>query len=179
MFTIGRRGDISNLLVGQDSLSGRGIRLVRTDRGGDITFHGPGQIIAYPIIDLKNRGRDLHRFLRDLERAAIDLLDDYLVEAGRVAGRTGVWVDGAKVASIGIGSSNWVTYHGLSINVSCDLGFFEMIQPCGIEGARATSIENILHRCVSMEDARGRLVCLLSKIFCLEVSSYESCTAMA
>ena len=165
IFTIGRAGEIENVLVSDDLLFSSGLKVLQVDRGGDITFHGPGQLVAYPIIDLKDSGRDLHSYLRDLEEAAIRFLDDYGVDAGRIQEKTGVWVSGKKIASIGIGASNWVTFHGMSININCDLKFFAMINPCGMHDIEMTSLERIKGQEIRMMDAKKSIVKHFKGIF--------------
>ena len=153
VFTLGAGADVENVLASSADLAARGATLVQTDRGGDVTFHGPGQIVAYPILDLNRLHapggeplRDLHRYLRALEDAVVDTCASVGVAAGRVAGRTGVWVGpdarGAerKVCAMGIRCSRWVTMHGLALNVTTDLGWFDLIVPCGIADRGVTSL---------------------------------------
>ena len=161
IFTIGRAGRIENLLERRERLSEKGIKVLRVDRGGDITFHGPGQLVVYPIIDLKKRGSDLHQYLRDLEEFIIELLKEYSVRGQRLAGRTGVWVADKKIASIGIAASNWVTFHGFSLNVNTEMGFFSMINPCGMKDLEMTSLARILGRDIGISGVKekiGRLI---------------------
>ncbi len=153
VFTLGKSGDAANLLASGDDLAARGATFVETDRGGDITFHGPGQVVAYPILDLDRLSnaegepmRDLHRFLREMEEAVIRTCADWGVRADRVPGRTGVWVgpdargDERKVCAMGVRCSRWVTMHGLALNVATDLGWFDLIVPCGIDDRGVTSL---------------------------------------
>jgi lipoyl(octanoyl) transferase len=135
VFTLGRGADERNLLS-----PSRGVRVYRVSRGGQITYHGPGQLVTYPILKLEGAARDVHGYLRKLEQAAIDALSRCGIAAERVQGLTGVWVDGCKIASIGVGIRRWVTCHGLALNVSTDLGYFERIVPCAIPGCVMTSI---------------------------------------
>lgn len=165
VFTLGRRGSKNNLLVSEESLREKGIMVLRVDRGGDITFHGQGQLIVYPIIDLKHRVMDMHLYLRDLEELALGVLKEYGISAWRCAGRTGVWASGGKIASIGIAATDWVTYHGLSINVDVHLGFFAMINPCGMRSAAATSMEKVSGRDIVMDDVKGFCVRHAKNIF--------------
>ena len=144
VITLGRAGSAAHLLGSPADLSARGVEVVETDRGGDITFHGPGQVVGYAIVDLEPRGRDLHRYLRDLEWVVIEALAELGIRAGRAAGLTGVWVGHAKVAAIGIRVSRWVTHHGFALNVDTDLSYFDLIVPCGIPDRRVTSVEAIL-----------------------------------
>jgi lipoate-protein ligase B len=151
VITLGRAGSTDHLLGGEEELEDRGVELVASDRGGDITFHGPGQIVGYAIVDLNARGRDLHRYLRDLEAVVIRALSEFGIRAGRTAGLTGVWVGDAKVAAIGIRVSRWVTYHGFALNVDTDLSYFDLIVPCGLADRRVTSMEALLGRSVGRE----------------------------
>ena len=139
-FTIGRKGDKEHLLINEKYLSDRGIHFEEISRGGDITFHGPGQLVGYPIIDLNARGKDVHKYLRGLEEFIVSVLEDFGIEANRIEGLTGVWVKGHKIASIGVGVKRWITYHGFALNVNTDLSYFDMIVPCGIPDVTMTSI---------------------------------------
>lgn len=141
--TAGRNARAESLIVSEQVLEARGVDLVRTDRGGDATYHGPGQLIAYPVIDLKELHNDIHRFLREIEEGIIRTVAHWGIEAGRIEGKTGVWVGPEKLASIGLKASHWVTMHGLALNVSTDLGGFDLIVPCGIAGCRMTSMERL------------------------------------
>jgi lipoate-protein ligase B len=159
VITLGRSGATAHLLGSEAELERRGVAFVETDRGGDITFHGPGQIVGYAIVDLAARGRDLHRYLRDLESVLIRALAEFRIAAGRVEGLTGVWVGDAKVAAIGIRVSRWVTHHGFALNVDTDLSYFDLIVPCGIADRRVTSMKALLGRAVdrdAVEDALSR-----------------------
>jgi len=138
VITYGRRADVANILVGPSDLSARGIRVHFADRGGDVTYHGPGQVVIYPIIDLRRRTRDLHFYLRQLEFCVINALRErYGLNAYAKQGLTGVWVGPYKIASIGIGVKNWVTYHGVGVNVATDMEAFETIRACGGDGKMA------------------------------------------
>lgn len=139
-FTIGRKGDKQHLLINEKYLSERGIHFQEISRGGDITFHGPGQLVGYPIVDLNNKGRDVHKYLRGLEETLVSVLKDFQIESNRIEGLTGVWVDGQKIASIGVGVKRWITYHGFALNVNTDLSYFDLIVPCGIPDVAMTSI---------------------------------------
>ena len=140
--TIGRNGKRSNLLISDSYLKEQNIEFFEINRGGDITFHGPGQIVCYPIIDLSNHTKDVHKYLRDLEGIIIDTLSEYDIVGRRVEGLTGVWVKRSKIASIGVGIKRWVTYHGLAITVNTDLNFFDLIIPCGINEVQMTSVKS-------------------------------------
>jgi lipoate-protein ligase B len=171
VFTIGRTGKRENLLVSEGDLSKMGISLLCADRGGDITFHGPGQLVIYPIFDLKRRKTDLHRYLRDLETVCIDFLRQYSIQGGRVVGRTGVWIHDKKVCSIGIGASDWVTYHGMAVNINVDLRFFRMINPCGMKDAEVTSMNRVLSHDIRMGQAKERMLAALESVFNIKESA--------
>jgi lipoate-protein ligase B len=173
VFTIGRTGDEENVLVPGDILTSSGLKVLRVDRGGDITFHGPGQLIAYPIIDLKFAGKDLHSYLRDLEDVAMRFLNDYSVHGERIDKKTGVWVQDKKIASVGVGASNWVTFHGLSVNVNCDLEFFSMINPCGMPDIEITSLERIKGQKIDLDEAKRRILAHLKEVFSLKDDKYN------
>lgn len=140
VLTVGRGAQPGGLKAEPATLARRGVEVFQSARGGDITWHGPGQLVGYPIVHLDTQGRDLHRFLRALEQALIDVLAGFGVAGERVAGRTGVWVGGAKIASIGIAVRSWVAYHGFALNVNPDLSFFDLIHPCGLRGIEMTSL---------------------------------------
>lgn len=158
VFTIGRSGSIDNLIKKDPD-----VKVIRVDRGGDITFHGPGQILAYPIFDLKALGLDLHAYMRLLESVGITFLNEYGIAAGREKGRTGIWVGDKKIASIGISASGWVSFHGMSINLNVSLGYFSMIHPCGMKDVEIVSLESLLGGKVSMHQAKYRLAGAFSR----------------
>ncbi|MBI3792128.1 MAG: lipoyl(octanoyl) transferase LipB [Gemmatimonadetes bacterium] len=140
VITLGRAFKKENLTAPQALLDARGVEVHEAERGGDITFHGPGQLVGYPIVDLQVHKPDLHWYLRMLEEACIRVCDDFGIEAGRQKGQTGVWVEGRKIASIGVHARQWVTWHGFALNVTTDLSFFDLMVPCGIADVRMTSI---------------------------------------
>jgi lipoate-protein ligase B len=143
--TFGRRADPGNALLSDAALRRSGYDVYRVNRGGDVTYHGPGQLVGYPILDLEPRGADVHQYLRQLEGVLIDALSDFGIEAGRRAGYTGVWVDERrKIASIGVGIRRWVTMHGFALNVTCDLARFGPIVACGLRGVEMTSMLALL-----------------------------------
>ena len=138
--TLGRSSKAHHLLASPELLASRGVELFEVERGGDVTFHGPGQLVGYPIVDLKRHKQDLHWYLRQMEEALIRALVPLGVLAERNAGRTGVWTQGRKLASIGVHARDWVTWHGFALNVTTDLSFFELMVPCGIADVQMTSI---------------------------------------
>jgi lipoyl(octanoyl) transferase len=132
VITMGRNGHMENLLAGDDILDRAGIGFYPTNRGGDVTYHGPGQLVGYPILDLREWKRDVGAYVRAIEQCIIDTVAGYGIEAGRIPKLTGVWVDGRKIAAIGVHLSRWVTSHGFALNVSTDLSYFQYIVPCGL-----------------------------------------------
>jgi lipoyl(octanoyl) transferase len=132
VITLGRNGHMNNLLASEDILARAGIGFHPTDRGGDVTYHGPGQLVGYPILDLREWKRDVGAYVRAIEQSLIDTLADYGIVAGRIPKLTGVWVDDRKIAAIGVHLSRWVTSHGFALNVSTDLSYFQYIVPCGL-----------------------------------------------
>ena len=158
VLTVGRGGTEGSLKADPESLKRLGIEVFEVTRGGDITWHGPGQLVGYPIIDLDARGRDLHVFLRGLEQSIEKTLLEFGIESRTVPGRTGVWVDEAKIASIGIAVRRWVSYHGFALNVAPDLGFFDLIHPCGLRGIRMTSIAALRREAAPTLDRVRRVV---------------------
>ena len=152
VITLGRRARAEHILAAE------GVELIESRRGGDVTWHGPGQLVAYPIVRLMKRRRTMHGYVRNLEDAIIALLAKFDLPAGRQDGQVGVWVDGRKVAAIGVAVSRWVTYHGLSLNVSADMRGFDAIVPCGIQGASVTSVSELLGRDVPISQVKSMLV---------------------
>jgi len=145
VYTLGKSGDLSNLLLNEAQLSQKGASFYKINRGGDITYHGPGQIVGYPILDLENFFTDIHKYLRLLEEMIILTLEEYGLKAGRSKGETGVWLDegtpfARKICALGVRASRWVTMHGFALNVNADLGYFDNIIPCGIRGKAVTSL---------------------------------------
>ncbi|CBE68654.1 lipoate biosynthesis protein B; Lipoate-protein ligase B [Candidatus Methylomirabilis oxygeniifera] len=157
VITLGRAGQKAHLRVAESSLTAMGIEFFEVERGGDITYHGPGQLVGYPILNLADYGRDVHRYLRQLEEVLIMTLSDFGITAGRSIGRTGVWVGESKIASLGIHVGRWVTCHGFALNVNMDLSPFELIVPCGIQDARVTSMAQGSSRPISIREVAAIL----------------------
>jgi len=150
--TLGRSSKGNHLLASPEFLSSRGVELFEVERGGDVTFHGPGQLVGYPIVDLKRHKQDLHWYLRQLEQSLIDSLAAFGIPAEQNTGLTGVWTRGRKIASIGVHARDWVTWHGFALNVSTDLSFFDLIVPCGISGVEMTSMARELGAAPAADD---------------------------
>ena len=170
VYTLGKSGDKNNLLVNEDYLNSRGATFYKINRGGDITYHGPGQIVGYPILDLDNFFTDIHKYLRYLEEAVILTLTDYGIDSTRSNGETGVWLDvgsehARKICALGVRSSRWVTMHGFAFNVNCDLSYFGNIIPCGIVDKSVTSMQKELDREVDMQEVQQKLKGHLKKLF--------------
>ena len=158
VITLGRTANKNNILASEADLEAKGIQAYQTERGGDITYHGPGQVTLYPVIDLGYFKRDIHLFLRYLEQAAINLLSEFGIEGERIPGLTGVWVNGQKVSSVGISIKNWITFHGLSMNIKDDdLLNYGLIRPCGMD-IKMTSLETLLKRDIQIEDIKERII---------------------
>ncbi|HJP86987.1 MAG TPA: lipoyl(octanoyl) transferase LipB [Gemmatimonadaceae bacterium] len=164
--TLGRGTKEKNLVSSPEYLQSKGVELFEVERGGDVTFHGPGQLVGYPIIDLKRHREDLHWYLRKIEEALINTLADYGIPGERNTAFTGVWTRGRKIASIGVHARDWVTWHGFALNVTTDLSFFDLIIPCGIEGVVMTSIARELgFEDVSAQDVRDRVAVKFAEAF--------------
>ena len=158
VLTLGRGADTRHILVSDVDLAARGIAVVPVERGGNVTYHGPGQLVAYPILDLTGYGRDIHAYVRALEESAIRLLAGYAVTGERRPGTPGVWAGGHKIASVGVYVSRWVTLHGIAINIDPDLTHFDLIHPCGLAGTRMTSLAALLGRPVPIDEAADRFI---------------------
>jgi lipoyl(octanoyl) transferase len=165
VFTLGRNARAEHVLFPTEELRQRGFEVFETGRGGDVTYHGPGQLVGYPILDLSPDRQDVHRYVRDLEEVMIRACRDLGVGGTRVAGRTGVWVGEEKVGAIGVRLSRWVTSHGFALNVSNDLAPFSLIVPCGIRDRGVTSLERLLGRPVSLPAVADRVADHLSDVF--------------
>ena len=171
------RNDRSHVLATPESLAAEGVELFETGRGGDVTYHGPGQLVGYPIFDLNPDRRDVHRHVRDLEEALIRASAEFGIRARRVAGLTGIWVDeggaDAKLAAIGVRISRWVTSHGFALNVNTDLSRFGLIVPCGIADKGVTSMSRLLGRPVPMDEVADALVRAFQAVFAAELTNIK------
>jgi lipoyl(octanoyl) transferase len=170
VYTLGKSGDVSNLLLSEKQLIDKGATFYKINRGGDITYHGPGQIVGYPILDLENFFSDIHKYLRFLEEAIILTLAEYGLKTERSPGETGVWFDvgtpfARKICAMGVRASRWVTMHGFALNVNADLGYFDNIIPCGIRGKAVTSMHVELGREVNEEEVKQKILKHFSELF--------------
>jgi len=169
VYTLGKSGDVSNLLLSEKQLESKAASFYKINRGGDITYHGPGQIVGYPILDLENFFTDIHKYLRFLEEAIILTLAEYNIKGDRSKGETGVWLDvgtpfARKICALGVRASRWVTMHGFALNVNADLGYFDNIIPCGIKGKSVTSLHVELDvEKVDEQEVKGKII----KHFCV------------
>ena len=167
--TLGRSSKAAHLLADARLLKSRGVDLFEIERGGDVTFHGPGQLVGYPIVDLTQHKQDLHWYLRQLEQVLIDALATFGIRGSRVEKYTGVWVDDRKIASIGVHARSWVTWHGFALNVSTDLSYFDLIVPCGIPEVEMTSIARELAEPIDMNAVAARVGCAFADRFMLDL----------
>ena len=163
VYTLGKSGDQNNLLINEKQLKERGATYYKINRGGDITYHGPGQVVGYPILDLENFFTDIHKYLRLLEEVIIKTIAEYGLKGERSKGETGVWLDVGtpfvrKICAMGIRSSRWVTMHGFALNVNTNLGYFDHIIPCGIRGKAVTSLEAELNRSVDLGEVKEKII---------------------
>ncbi len=175
VYTLGKSGDLSNLLLNEEQLKQKDAVFYKINRGGDITYHGPGQIVGYPILDLENFFTDIHKYLRFLEEVIIQTLAEYGISGTRSEGETGVWLDvgtpfARKICAMGIRSSRWVTMHGFALNVNANLGYFDNIIPCGIRGKAVTSMEAELGKKIDLEEVKEKILFHFKNIF--EVTSF-------
>lgn len=175
VFTLGKNGNIDNVLLSEERLKQMGIEFYRTNRGGDITFHGPKQIVGYPILDLEKFDTDIGHYLRNLEEIVILTLAEYGIKAGRSKGETGVWIDPdikgreRKICAIGVRCSRWITMHGFAFNVNTDLNFFNLIIPCGIQNKQVTSLKKELGREINVEEVKEKVKNNFQKVFDVEL----------
>ena len=170
VYTLGKSGDFSNLLLSEKQLSEKGATFYKINRGGDITYHGPGQIVGYPILDLENFFTDIHKYLRFLEEAIILTLAEYGLKTERSPGETGVWFDvgtpfARKICAMGVRASRWVTMHGFALNVNANLGYFDNIIPCGIRGKAVTSMHVELGTTVDEQEVKDKILKHFSDLF--------------
>lgn len=163
--TLGRSGRRENLLLAADAYAGRGVELVEIDRGGDVTYHGPGQLVGYPILDLSKRLPDVHKYVRALEEVMLRVLAGFGIEGARVAGMSGIWCGSEKVGAVGVKVKNWITMHGFALNVDPRPDGFELIVPCGIRGKGVTSLARLLARPVDLDAVRQPTVDAFAAVF--------------
>jgi len=173
VYTLGKSGDLSNLLLNEKQLEEKGATFYKINRGGDITYHGPGQIVGYPILDLENFFTDIHKYLRFLEETIILTIAEYGIKGTRSEGETGVWLDvdtpfARKICAMGIRSSRWVTMHGFALNVNANLGYFDNIIPCGIRGKAVTSMEAELNKKLDQEEVKEKILKHFKALFEVE-----------
>ena len=175
VFTLGKSGNIHNVLLSEERLKEKGIEFFRTNRGGDITFHGPQQIVGYPILDLEKFDTDIGHYLRNLEEVIILTLAEYGIEGGRSKGETGVWIDAAvkgkerKICAIGVRCSRWITMHGFAFNVNTNLSYFNHIIPCGIQNKQVTSLQRELGREINFDEAKKYVIGIFEKVFYVDL----------
>ncbi len=173
VYTLGRNARREHLLLPPEKLAALGAQVFETDRGGDVTYHGPGQLVGYPILDLTRHRRDLSWYMRSLEEVFIALARDFGVRAGRLAGATGVWVGDKKLVALGVHVSRWITSHGFACNVNTDLSYFEWIVPCGLRDKGVTSLERLLGRAVETHAVVERVVERFGIVFGLEMQTRQ------
>ena len=181
VYTLGKSGKINHLLINEEQRNEKGIELFHTNRGGDITFHGPAQVVGYPILDLEKFYTDIGKYLRSLEEVIILTLGEYGIMAGRSAGETGVWIDGLikgrerKICAMGVRCSRWITMHGFALNVNTDLSYFNHIIPCGIQNKRVTSMKEEAGKEISIEDVKEKLRKNFERVFNVEIVLSKQC----
>ena len=176
VYTLGKSGDMSNLLLNEEQLTQKGATFYKINRGGDITYHGPGQLVGYPILDLDNFFTDIHKYLRFLEDVIIKTLAEYGIKSERSEGETGVWLDvgtpsARKICAMGVRTSRWVTMHGFALNVNANLGYFDNIIPCGIKGKAVTSMEAELDKKIPLDEVKEKILKHFSELFKAEFVS--------
>lgn len=173
VYTIGKSGNSTNLLKSISDLTSIDAEYIETDRGGDITYHGPGQVVGYPIINLEEYFTDIHRYLRYLEEIIIQTCLEFDIQGDRIKGLTGVWVNDEKICAMGLRCSRWVTMHGFALNVNTDLSFFKHIIPCGIEGKKVTSLEKIIGEKIDSDRVKNIIMEKFSEIFDVDIQRYS------
>lgn len=174
VYTLGKSGDKTNMLKGLAELSDINADFIEIDRGGDITYHGPGQVVGYPIFDMDHHFTDIHKYLRYLEEVIIKTCAEYGIEAGRIEGLTGVWIDDQKICAMGIRCSRWVTMHGFAFNVNTDLSYFNHIVPCGISDKEVTSLEALLGHEVNPSEVKEHLLKNFEEVFDISITKANS-----
>jgi lipoyl(octanoyl) transferase len=180
VYTLGKSGHIENVLIGEQQMKEGGMQFFHTNRGGDITFHGPGQVVGYPVLDLEKFYTDIGRYLRSLEEMAILLLGEYGIKGDRSPGETGVWIDPGirgrerKICAIGVRCSRWITMHGFALNVNTDLSYFSNIVPCGIAGKQVTSLEKELGAAIPLQEVKDKLKRQFAVVFGVELEDQMS-----
>jgi lipoate-protein ligase B len=173
VITVGTSGGEGNLIASPETVERAGVQVCKTDRGGNITYHGPGQIVGYPIFDLRQHGRDVHLFLRTLEQAVTDFLADYGIAGERVEGLTGVWVDGDKICSIGVAVRRWISYHGFALNIDPDFRHWALLHPCGLIGKQVTSLTRLTGQPADMDTVKRAMLLNLAALFEAESRQVE------
>jgi lipoate-protein ligase B len=163
--TVGKSGNLKNILFSRERLAQEGISLFFIDRGGDVTYHGPGQLVGYPIVDLERRGKDLHRYVNDLEEVMLRTLRDFSINGDRDESHPGVWVKNEEIAAIGLSVRRWVSMHGFALNINTDLNHFSFINPCGFTDRKATSMAKIINGDVSIKEVTNSLISHFCNIF--------------
>lgn len=171
VFTLGRGADASNILADEQQLQSSSVEVHETGRGGDVTYHGPGQLVGYPIINLKPDRCDVHRYVRDLEEVLIRTIGEFGVTGSRISGLTGVWVGNEKIAAIGVRIARWITSHGFALNVNTDLNYFRMIVPCGITDKGVTSLSRLLGREFELEEVARTAAAQFARVFGRDLTS--------
>ncbi len=169
VYTLGRNAKKDNILLSAEQLTLRGVQVFEIDRGGDVTYHGPGQLVGYPILDLTQHRRDIAWYMRALEEVLIAVARDYGIEAGRLAGAPGVWVGNDKLAAMGVHISRWITSHGFAFNVNTDLRYFDWIVPCGLRDKGVTSLQKLLGGPVAMDGVKEKVILHFGRVFELEI----------
>ena len=175
--TVGKAGKLENVLVPPAELAHAGVSLILTDRGGDVTYHGPGQIVGYPILDLRERNRDAHQYVHNLEEVLIRTLVDYSIKSERDPSHAGVWVNDEEIAALGLRIHRWITMHGFALNVNTDLNHFSLINPCGFTNKTATSMARLLGYELSTGEVTGRLLSHFADVFEVELKFTDNSIA--